>query len=77
MQKGTKERDSVLECSGPLELSVGQRTCESAGGPAQSKDAVANLHPLVSLSLHRAKTSAAWSRLCNVGTKKGGDEPAL
>ena len=31
---GFLPRDSVLECSSPLELSVGQRTRESAGGPA-------------------------------------------
>ncbi|MDZ4401548.1 M56 family metallopeptidase [Prosthecobacter sp.] len=30
-------RDSVLECSSPLELSAGQKTLESAGGPAHSK----------------------------------------
>jgi hypothetical protein len=31
------ERGSVLECSSPLELFVGQMTFESAGGPAHSK----------------------------------------
>ncbi len=30
-------RDSVLECSSPLELFAGQATLESAGGPAHSK----------------------------------------
>jgi hypothetical protein len=30
-------RDSVLECSSPLELSAGRETFESAGGPAHSK----------------------------------------
>ena len=34
---GFLPRGSVLECSSPLELSVGLGTCESAGGPAQSK----------------------------------------
>ena len=34
---GFLPRGSVLECSSPLELSVGLGSCESAGGPAQSK----------------------------------------
>jgi len=30
-------RDSVLECSSPLEIFAGQTTSESAGGPAHSR----------------------------------------
>ena len=32
-RRGFLLRDSVLECSSPLELSVGLRPCESAEGP--------------------------------------------
>jgi hypothetical protein len=34
---GLKQRDSVLECSSPLELFGGGETLESAGGPAHSR----------------------------------------
>lgn len=35
--KSLPSRASVLDCSSPLELSAGQWTHESAGGPAHSK----------------------------------------
>ena len=54
MQQVSKERDSVLECSSPLELSARLWTCESAGGPAGALQHLSRgFHPLVRLCLHR------------------------